>query len=722
MAALLLVVGATAPKDVLDLSPDGSGTDSLRIKDERRAARAERRMHVAQHKMHILRHSHHGDPPSAQSSITLMQKRLKYKYPHNYSRSATAVLPNHDRVRNEFLVTKKQVRENMDPREVHDWHQRKDLLQLAQRTCSILTEMGVKYWLDFSTLLGLMRERNILEGDSDIDISVVDTPDNVEKVEAARTPLADMGVFLKKELTWNAYRAASRLGYAHLYLAPLNNGSYKVTIGDSTEIKADLIGEPQLLDWQGTQVSIPQHAHAVLISRYGDDYLDPEAYYSSKDFTGRHPGSDGWNKHVRIRADRIQARRRSMINAQSKRGGADAESLSLPASPSPLSTPATTQALHAKAIGPESPDEDEQSAPQPKVSVADQAPSPSAQALEVFDVRESISAPTPAPVVALSPVRVAVLEPEPRFKPATGALKKDAVSFERRVERGKNYVKKSAMQAESDRAYAMLGNAIQHHEQMLDNLQVQLDLTADDKVRERLAREIAQHREARARAELEQATLPGDQGRAVALRKHQQGRQQWTSELTLQKIWEARTQQHVTEREEHQTKEAERQVRVNALTDHQVHLSHADGAALALGNTVQYEKQLVDNLEARLASTTDPATTDLLKVQIAGHREAAARAELEAINMDGSEQRPNGMTRDNKLVRLSNVRLSKRTQLLRADLCKPPCSAEATPRLQEATSWVSHDVVRERSDSSMVFPPSHHPKDTVTSFVTARLG
>jgi len=78
---------------------------------------------------------------------------------------------------------------------------RKNLRQLAQRTCSMLTQSGVDYWLDFGSLLGLMREGNILEGDTDVDISVVDTPENVEKLEHSRAPLADLGIFLKKELT-----------------------------------------------------------------------------------------------------------------------------------------------------------------------------------------------------------------------------------------------------------------------------------------------------------------------------------------------------------------------------------------------------------------------------------------------------------------------------------------------------------------------------------------
>ena len=185
---------------------------------------------------------------------------------------------------------------------------RKSLRQLAQRTCSMLTQSGVEHWLDFGSLLGLMREGNILEGDTDVDISVIDTPENVEKLEHSRAPLADMGIFLKKELTWNAYRAASSLGYVHLYLTELVNHTYQGAIGDGSEISSDLIGKPTLFDWQGTQVAIPQHTHAFLVARYGDDYMDPDAFYANATFFGRHPGSDGWNELVQLREQKKAAR------------------------------------------------------------------------------------------------------------------------------------------------------------------------------------------------------------------------------------------------------------------------------------------------------------------------------------------------------------------------------------------------------------------------------
>ena len=226
---------------------------------------------------------------------------------------------------------------------------RKDLRQLAQRTCSMLTQSGVEHWLDFGSLLGLMREGNILEGDTDVDISVIDTPENVEKLEHSRAPLADMGIFLKKELTWNAYRAASSLGYVHLYLTELVNHTYQGAIGDGSEISSDLIGKPTLFDWQGTQVAIPQHTHAFLVARYGDDYMDPDAFYANKSFLGRHPGSDGWNQLVLLREQKLRARMTGRVADAVRQTTAK---LALQPAPQPAAQPAAQPAVAAGAPAP----------------------------------------------------------------------------------------------------------------------------------------------------------------------------------------------------------------------------------------------------------------------------------------------------------------------------------------------------------------------------------
>ena len=481
---------------------------------------------------------------------------------------------------------------------------RKDLRQLAQRTCSMLTKSGVDYWLDFGSLLGLMREGNILEGDTDVDISVVDTPENVEKLENSRAPLADMGVFLKKELTWNAYRAASSLGYVHLYLTPLVNHSYQGAIGDGSEISSDLIGTPTLFDWQGTQVAIPQHTHATLVARYGDNYMDPEAYYANKSFQGRHPGSDGWNQLVQMREQRLRTRNSGRV------ANAVPESAAKPAA-------------------------------------------------ELAKFR-------PAAATARAAARAAQVGPD--LEAASATLSRHLVSYERRM-KDDNYARSLSVKADSDRSAMALDHAVQHHKQVLDNLQAQYGMTTHPETRERLLSQIAQHKESAARAELEAANLPRDEQRDL-YRKSGKARDKSSQPhgslapgstldgLTSSKLprmlpaesWAARSEQHATQREAvslaRKAKDAAHETRLREYAERVTGQADSDRAALALGATKQHETELVDNLETRLSSTTDSAARELLRSQIASHREAAARAELEAVSMHGSEERHNGMTRD----------------------------------------------------------------------------
>ena len=43
--------------------------------------------------------------------------------------------------------------------------------------CKILEDIGIKYWISQGTLLGFYRDKNFIEGDSDIDIEILDLID-----------------------------------------------------------------------------------------------------------------------------------------------------------------------------------------------------------------------------------------------------------------------------------------------------------------------------------------------------------------------------------------------------------------------------------------------------------------------------------------------------------------------------------------------------------------
>ena len=61
-----------------------------------------------------------------------------------------------------------------------------ELYQMLERADHALRSAGVEYWADGGTLLGLIREKKILEHDDDVDVCIVDA-DAAKAKEALRT-------------------------------------------------------------------------------------------------------------------------------------------------------------------------------------------------------------------------------------------------------------------------------------------------------------------------------------------------------------------------------------------------------------------------------------------------------------------------------------------------------------------------------------------------------
>jgi phosphorylcholine metabolism protein LicD len=59
----------------------------------------------------------------------------------------------------------------MKSKSIKDFGQKK-ANEFLQEVCEILTKYKIKYWLDFGTLLGIIRENRLLPHDMDLDISI----------------------------------------------------------------------------------------------------------------------------------------------------------------------------------------------------------------------------------------------------------------------------------------------------------------------------------------------------------------------------------------------------------------------------------------------------------------------------------------------------------------------------------------------------------------------
>ena len=151
-----------------------------------------------------------------------------------------------------------------------------------------LNNNQVEYWADFGTLLGIVRENDIIWGDTDVDVSVVDTPELHEKMKLVEKDLAKKGYTMEK-MTWRAYRVYLLGRYADLYLNSVDTDK-NVYIGATggngeSDISTDYIGNCSWLTWKkyNIPVRVPEKIHETLSWRYGDDYMTPKSGFKGRD-------------------------------------------------------------------------------------------------------------------------------------------------------------------------------------------------------------------------------------------------------------------------------------------------------------------------------------------------------------------------------------------------------------------------------------------------------
>lgn len=161
------------------------------------------------------------------------------------------------------------------------------LRNLAKDLCKTLNKHKVNYWVDFGTLLGIVREKDIILRDEDVDVVLVDTPTLENGMKLVMVDLEKMGYLCKKEETWDAYRTYTTFDlYADMYINKKNDEKemYIGSTGETSNISYSLIGNPIFIKWNEIDVRVPENTHNVLVFRYGEDYMIPK-----NSFKGRNP-------------------------------------------------------------------------------------------------------------------------------------------------------------------------------------------------------------------------------------------------------------------------------------------------------------------------------------------------------------------------------------------------------------------------------------------------
>ena len=159
------------------------------------------------------------------------------------------------------------------------------LRYLLKRTCEVLNKYGIVYWVDFGTLLGLTRNNDIIWGDNDVDICIIQSIPH-HALEMIEHDLYKYNLIIKK-MDWSAYRIYFRFfkmnTFVDVYLNKDGGCDYIGATGENSNIAKSLIGNPKPITWNDTIIMTPEHIHDVLTWRYGEDYMIPKPGFKGRD-------------------------------------------------------------------------------------------------------------------------------------------------------------------------------------------------------------------------------------------------------------------------------------------------------------------------------------------------------------------------------------------------------------------------------------------------------
>jgi len=159
-----------------------------------------------------------------------------------------------------------------------DRYRRRELRRLLRDVSAVLNANGIDYWCDFGTLLGLVREADLILGDKDVDLSV--PIEEKRRVMALAPAFAERGYRVTDQ--GGAARRLLRVFdtrtpfYADLYPYERAGEMLRSVLNSPSEdLPAALVANRQRLTAFGASVAAPGELDAVLVRRYGPRYQVP---------------------------------------------------------------------------------------------------------------------------------------------------------------------------------------------------------------------------------------------------------------------------------------------------------------------------------------------------------------------------------------------------------------------------------------------------------------
>lgn len=172
-------------------------------------------------------------------------------------------------------------------------------LELLDNVADVFDKFGVRYWLDFGTLLGIVREDRILPWDTDMDISVME--EDQDKVASLVLPELKRRGYRTYTRVYKqddevlpqgrvrAFRARNnRLGFLRGYVKidifvmyEKDNFLYWYELGAKHKVPANTLQQFDTIKFNGREYTKPKDHDAHLTYHYGD-WRTPNKEFDSR--------------------------------------------------------------------------------------------------------------------------------------------------------------------------------------------------------------------------------------------------------------------------------------------------------------------------------------------------------------------------------------------------------------------------------------------------------
>jgi hypothetical protein len=171
---------------------------------------------------------------------------------------------------------------------------RRALRRLVLETCPVLDALSTSYFVDFGTLLGLHREKDVILHDNDADVVLLDPDfDALLPRLAAALPQFRVTTVVPSEdasVRWLRVIAGplgAPVGVMDLYGGWLSECGKHIGIpqghGDLCDVPASLVLPLGRMRWRGASLSCPADVESVLAHRYGPTWRVPRYMDKGRD-------------------------------------------------------------------------------------------------------------------------------------------------------------------------------------------------------------------------------------------------------------------------------------------------------------------------------------------------------------------------------------------------------------------------------------------------------